>query len=249
MRFYKISRTVPCAHLDSEILSFAVEVFRMPASVEGCLVEAGCFKGGSTAKFSIVAKLAGRPLVAFDSFEGIPDNDEDHGRTLYGGSAAFRKGDYCGGLEEVTENVRRYGEIAGCRFIKGYFESTMPGFHESVAATYLDVDLASSTKICLKYLWPLLPPGAIVFSQDGQLPLVLDVLRDTEFWRTELETNPPELIKRESQKLIWFRKPAAVAEAYGLGRQHRVEQAVFREHSLQPDTEPRVTAPPDEEML
>src|SRR5690606_19018518 len=42
----------------------------------GVLVEAGCFKGGSTAKLSLLAELAGRELVVFDSFEGLPDNDE-----------------------------------------------------------------------------------------------------------------------------------------------------------------------------
>lgn len=45
------------------------------------------------------------------------------------------------------------------RFIKGWFEDTMPVFNERIIAAYIDVDLASSTKTCLKYLYPLLVPG------------------------------------------------------------------------------------------
>ncbi|HLT27990.1 MAG TPA: TylF/MycF/NovP-related O-methyltransferase, partial [Zeimonas sp.] len=58
------------------------------------LVEAGCFKGGSTAKLSLLAELAGRELVVFDSFEGLPDNDESGQVTIQGEVSDFRKGRY-----------------------------------------------------------------------------------------------------------------------------------------------------------
>jgi O-methyltransferase len=150
-RFYHISRKVECQHLESEILSFACEVFKLPTTVVGSLVEAGCFKGGSSAKLSIVAALSHRRLVICDSFEGIPENCEDHGTTLFGGGAVFRAGDYRGDLDEVKGNVRDYGEIDVCSFVKGYFENTLTDFREPVAAAYLDVDLASSTRTCLRY--------------------------------------------------------------------------------------------------
>jgi len=209
-RFYHISRKVNCQHLESEILSFACEVFKLPATVAGCLVEAGCFKGGSSAKLSIVATLSHRKLVVCDSFEGIPENCEDHGTTLFGGGAVFRAGDYRGDLDEVRENVRNYGQIAVCSFVRGYFENTLTAFHEPVAAAYIDVDLASSTRTCLKYLWPLLAPGGVMFSHDGHLPLVLDVFRDKAFWQRELGCSPPEVIGMGQNKLVWFRKPVTL---------------------------------------
>ena len=199
---YKVSRHVECAHAEWEILSFVHAFLTLPASVPGVLVEAGCFKGGSTAKFSLFARAAGRELVVFDSFAGIPDNNEDHGINIHGGYASFGKGDYCGELEEVRENVRRYGDLGVCRYIKGYFNDSMPHFHEQVAAAYLDVDLASSTRTCLKYLWPLLPPGGVVFSQDGHLPLVLEVFEDREFWETELGTPPPERVFSDTTRKL-----------------------------------------------
>ncbi|MGA8028867.1 MAG: TylF/MycF/NovP-related O-methyltransferase [Bryobacteraceae bacterium] len=209
LRFYRVSRSVECAHSESQIIHFSRAVLGLPKTVKGCLVEAGCFKGGTSAKFSILAKAANRELVTFDSFEGIPDNQEDHGQNIFGGEVGFLKGDYRGDFREVTENVRRYGEIQACRFVKGFFEDTMPSFHQPVAAAYLDVDLASSTRDCLRYLWPLLSPGGVVFSQDGHLPLVLEVFKDVKFWRDELGCMPPQVEGMGQQQLVWFSKPAS----------------------------------------
>lgn len=205
-RMYRVSRNVECAHNEVEILSFARAIVTMPPSVPGVIVEAGCFKGGSTAKFSLFARAVGREMVVFDSFAGIPDNSENH-FNIHGGTARFDKGDYCGQLEEVRENVRRYGDVSVCRFVKGYFEDSMPTFREPVAGAYLDVDLISSTKTCLKYLWPLLTPGGVIYSQDGHLHGVLDVFREGAFWNEELGCPPPDVVGAGRDKVVWFRKP------------------------------------------
>jgi O-methyltransferase len=57
----------------------------------GVVVEPGCYKGSSTAKFSLIARKAGRDLVVFDSFQGIPDNAEPHEKDMYG-NRQFRGG-------------------------------------------------------------------------------------------------------------------------------------------------------------
>jgi O-methyltransferase len=206
LRFYRISLNVHCEHAEAELFLIASATLKLPPAVAGCIVEAGCFKGGSTAKLSTLARIAGRKLVTFDSFEGIPENTEHHGKNIWGGLVAFGKGDYMGELREVQENVRRFGDIECCRFIKGFFEDTLPHFDEPVAAAYIDVDLASSTRSCLKYLWPLLTPGGIIFSQDGHLPLVLKVLADTDFWNKELGCVSPEVVGMGKQQLVWFVK-------------------------------------------
>ncbi len=41
----------------------------------------------------------------------------------------------------------------------------LPTFKEKVAAVYIDVDLASSTRTCLNHLYPLLERGGVCFSQ------------------------------------------------------------------------------------
>ncbi|HWS54067.1 MAG TPA: TylF/MycF/NovP-related O-methyltransferase [Pyrinomonadaceae bacterium] len=205
----RTTMAVDCAHTQEEMLSFIETVLGLPAGVEGCVVEAGCCKGGSTAKFSLAARLAGRRLFVFDSFEGLPDNEEAHGTTILGETPDFSRGRYAGTLEEVRRNVREHGAPEVCEFVKGWFDETMPGFGERVAAVYLDVDLVASTRTCLKHLYPLLSPGGYVYSQDGHLPLVIELLRDERFWEGEVGCARPRFEGLGERKLVWARKPAA----------------------------------------
>lgn len=197
----------PSPHLQREILAYIETILTMPRGGRGVVVEAGCFKGSSTAKFSRAAAHAGRTLVVFDSFEGIPENDEAHDKNIFGFEAKFGRGDYAGGLEEVKSTVRKFGRIDACRFVKGWFDDTMPGFTEPVAAAYIDVDLASSTRTCLKFLFPLLEPGGVIYSQDGHLPLVIEVLEDDAFWRDEVGVPRPEMVGLRTNKLVKIVKP------------------------------------------
>lgn len=199
---YVISFRVWCAHSQEEILEVTAAILAMPRGVEGVVVEAGCYKGGSTAKLSLAAKLAQRRLIAFDSFEGLPDNEEQHQRSLTGEVADFRAGVYRGGLEEVRYNVAKYGDIDCCTFVKGWFSDTMPGFSEPVVAAFIDVDLVSSTRDCMKHLYPRLQPGAAIFSQDGHLPLVIKALDDRDFWEHEVGFPKPRMIGLGSEKLV-----------------------------------------------
>ena len=205
-QLYRITYNVPCGHVQSEMIAPIKAMLAVPAERQGVVVEAGCFKGGGTAKLSVAVRCAGRELVVFDSFEGIPDNAEPHEKNIWGGRVRFLKGDYCGALEEVTSNVRKYGDLSVCRFVKGLFHDTMPHFSQPVIIAYLDVDLASSTRTCLKHLWPLLVPGGILFSQDGHLPLVLKVFDDDDFWKRELKTSKPRIHGFGTSELIWCRK-------------------------------------------
>jgi O-methyltransferase len=209
-RITRVSRSIPCAHEETEILSFNYAVLALPEAVEGCVVECGAFKGGSTAKFSLVAELVGRRLCVFDSFEGLPDNDENHVRSILGHSIEnwFDPGGFNCSLDEVKSTVTKYGAIDVCTFVQGYYEDTMPGFREPVAAVYIDVDLASSTKTCLKHLWPLLSPGGVIMSQDGDFPLVIEAYDDDEFWETEVGCPKPVIDGLGTRKIITITKPA-----------------------------------------
>jgi O-methyltransferase len=210
-RMFAISWLIPCPHLQQEM--FAVMQAALTNSAEGVIVEAGSFKGGSTAKLSLVAKLAGRRLIVFDSFEGLPDHDERHGKTIFGERTDFAPRSYCGALEEVTENIRRFGQLSVCEFRKGWFEDTMPLFREPIAAAYIDVDLVSSTRTCLKHLYPLLVPGGAIFSQDGHLPLVTAAIGDTKFWETEIGYRMPPIEGLGTRKLLKIEKPFDSADS------------------------------------
>ncbi len=203
IRCLYISLRLESPHSQQEILAFTRMMLLAPP---GVIVEAGCFKGSSTAKFSLIAKRLNRTLVVFDSFQGIPENREDHKRDFSGNPICFAGGSYAGTIEEVVTNVDRYGHVDACRFVRGWFVDTMPTFKEPIAAAYLDVDLVSSTQTCLKYLYPLIMPGGFLTSQDGHLPLVVNVLLE---WQKE---NNVTFTGLGVQKLVWFCKPRNKAE-------------------------------------
>lgn len=196
---------INCPHTESEIFAFIETILSLPAGAPGVLVEAGCFKGGSTAKFSLAANICRRPLVVFDSFQGIPQHSEPASVNIFGRAADFPPGSWAGSLQEVRANVTRYGCIDACRFVPGWFEDTLPLFREPVAAAYLDVDLVSSTTTCLKYLWPLLQENGVVFSQDGHLPAVIEALSNESFWR-DLGAEMPQIEGLGHRKLLRIQK-------------------------------------------
>lgn len=202
-----VHRSVRSAHTHGEMVTLYESALSIPRNVEGCIVEAGCFKGGSTAKLSLVARACGRQLVVLDSFAGIPENSEAHGTTVTGEKADFAKGLYCGELEEVRENVRRFGAIDVCEFVPGWFEETMPGLTEPVAMAFVDVDLASSTRTCLRYLYPLLVPGGTIFSHEGHLPLCIAAMSDDRFWSEVIGFRRPDMPDLGTRKLVRITKP------------------------------------------
>jgi O-methyltransferase len=209
-RMRGITANVPCPHNESHVLQFIVELLKLPPETEGVVIEAGCFRGGSTAKLSIAASRAGRDLVVFDSFQGLPANNEQHDKSILGHSIDgwFSQGEFAGRLDEVRGNVRRFGHPELCRFVPGWFEDTMSTFNEPIAAAYIDVDLASSTRTCLKQLYPLLSPGGFLLSQDGDFPLVIDVLKDHRFWESEVGSSMPPMTGVGTSKMVMIRKPA-----------------------------------------
>lgn len=211
-RLYRISSHVDCPHDESQILEFLAAVLTLPETVEGCIVEAGCYKGGSAAKFSLVARTLHRELVLFDSFAGLPEVSDANGRSIFGRKVAFAGGDWRGTLAEVQENVTRFGDPEPCRYVSGWFEETLPQFHEPVAAVFLDVDLASSTRTCLKHLYPLLSPGGCLFSHDGHLLPVVEVYADRSFWEREVGCPRPEIQGLGTEAFLRIVKEASSRE-------------------------------------
>jgi O-methyltransferase len=205
-RLAAIHANVRCAHSQIEMARIVSAILNAPASRPGVVLEAGCFKGGSTAKLSIAAALAGRRLLVFDSFEGLPDHAEPHKRTLTGERIGFVRGLYAGAEEEVRANVSRFGDIGVCEFIKGWFSETMPRLTEAIAVAFIDVDLADSTRTCLRYIYPRLAPGGVLFSHDGNLPLCIEVFKDEEMWN-EIGGPRPTIAGLGQDKLLVVTKP------------------------------------------
>lgn len=198
--FERTTNAVRGYHTLGEILRMCNEVLVRPGAV---VVEAGCGKGSSTAKLSLAVRAAGGHLHVFDSFRGLPPNDEVH-TNLDGRTVRFRPGAFRGRLRAVQRTVERFGAIEVCTFHKGWFADTMPGFDERVDVAVFDVDLIASTRECLVYILPRLAPDGIAFSQDGHLRATAELVDDDEFWRSSVGIRAPMVRGLGINKLLEF---------------------------------------------
>ena len=65
----------------------------------------------------------------------------------------------------------------------------------------------------LKYLYPLLaPPRGCLYSQEGHLPIVIDVFRRESFLQREVGCSRPHAEGIGIRKLLWATKPAQARE-------------------------------------
>ena len=158
-RFAENTQRIPTASHWLEHLAIATEILRLPPSVDGVVLEFGCFKGGSTANLSLACQLASRRLVVCDSFAGLPQPDADESTPdllfpVQRTKKSYAQGQYAGSLDEVRHNVAQHGCLEVCDFVPGYFQETLPRFNARVATAFIDVDLRSSLECCLAWLWP-----------------------------------------------------------------------------------------------
>lgn len=191
-RLIRIHLSLQCAHSPMELLTIVEDILNVPPSVEGVVVECGCYLGGSTAKLSLAAELSHRQLIVCDSFQGLPQTstadelpDVD----------PFRPGDFAVRLDLVRENVRRWGRLSVVEFIPGWFQDTLPRLNgQRIACAFLDVDLQGSIRTCIEHLWNGVQPGCRVFVHDADRPPVVAPFEDVAWWQRQFNTPPPRFV-------------------------------------------------------
>lgn len=195
-RFEEIDRNVISGTSSTDGLFLAEMLLNMQS--EGCIVECGCFKGASSSKLSIIAKSVDKKLKIFDSFEGLPESDsynikDHHCRRGAGWTTEWTAGRYEGKMEEVKENIKRYGEIECCEFTKGWFRDTLidSNLPDKISLAFVDVDVASSAKDCITGLWPKIDNMGIFVTHDTAYIKVLKEFYNPELWNTRFKSFPP----------------------------------------------------------
>jgi O-methyltransferase len=219
-RFAQIHVAVPCAHSPLQFALIADHLLSLP--VAGDIVQCGAFKGGSTAKLSVLAKLTGRKLYVCDSFEGLPDTADSRQRYVSFGDQPdyiFGAGEYAGSLDEVRANVAKAGEIDVCTFVKGWFQDSLPTLDVRPAFVFTDVDYVASARDCLRWLWPRLAPGGVWFTHEAMFLTYIEGIMDPDWWTETLREAPPVLVgggaglSAAAPSIAYFRKKAAPSEA------------------------------------
>ncbi|MEI6563096.1 MAG: TylF/MycF/NovP-related O-methyltransferase [bacterium] len=197
VRFLRIDWCVLHGHTPFQCAAVCRALAERPAIPGEAMVEAGCWQGGSSAKWSILCKTLGYTLAVYDSFEGVEGSRPPEGEYDFSGEYAADEHVFCA-------NIRKYGEAEVCRTYRGWFSDTMAPDKISfkVRTAYIDCDTAKGTKEALAGLAPVLTGRASVFSQDCHIPSVLRLLVDPATWR-DLGLAVP-IMTRIDRRLVRF---------------------------------------------
>ena len=185
----------PCFTLLDQHMVMVNEILNLPSSIEGDVVECGCFNGGSTIPLSIACALTGRKLYVCDSFDGLPEFTDCDDQTIYNGEGLpfdWGAGEYSSSLEATKKNVKTFGEIDVCHFVKGYFSETLESLPtDKIAMIFEDADMPSSVLDCITHLWPKLQNGCKFFSHEPGVVGVAGLFYDRIWWEETFGSRPP----------------------------------------------------------
>lgn len=205
-RCLRVDWNVPHGHRPREMAAILRALGDRKARPGEVLLEAGCWKGGSSAKFSVMCKMLGYRLAVYDSFEGV--------ETMTAEEKAFGGTDFSGAYaateDLVRDHIRRFGEIDVCSLHKGWFESTLASVPVPVRVAYIDCDLAKGTMEVLQGVMAALVDDGAVFSQDCHILPVQVLITSPETW-TRLGVDPPAItmIGEQLAQLTWTRTASA----------------------------------------
>jgi len=181
-KFVRIDWEIEHSHKPDEIIEVIKFIAKRPAYKNEIILEAGCWKGGSSAKLSIACEFFGYKLYVFDSFEGVEPVQQD---------GYDYSGTYVATEEEVKKNLLSYGVEEVCVLHKGWFYETIKQSMDSPIRTVLiDCDLAKGTEEVLESVLPWLVNDGAIFTQDYHISSVKELLADSTTWE-KLKVSQP----------------------------------------------------------
>jgi O-methyltransferase len=190
------------------------------ANVPGDFVECGVAYGTQIAAMALANQTlaGGRKVHLFDSFEGIPqpgpmDGGDiraclDQGKRV-GPGLLVSTGIASCSAEDVQGHMAGWGiQPEQLIYHEGWFQDTLPTdisqlFESGIALLRLDGDLYESTKVCLRYLSPLVHKGGYVIIDDYQL---VGCRRAVFDYLLSLRHQPDIKIVEDGDGAVWYRK-------------------------------------------
>lgn len=186
-RFLRVDWHVLHGHRPCEIASVCTALAERSAQAGEIMLEAGSWKGGSSAKFSIICKMLGYKLHIYDSFEGVEELSPEMKEKSYDFS-----GEYAASERLVHHNLMQYGEIGVCSTHKGWFAETLAVSRvpDPIRVVYIDCDSAKGVSEVLLGAVPSLVHDGWLFEQDLHIRPVQDLLYDPATWKQFDRGNP-----------------------------------------------------------
>ncbi len=149
-------------------------LYRQILCIQGIAVEFGCRWGQNTSLFSTLRGIYEpfnrlRRVVAFDTFEGLPNiGPQDGGRLspgMYGVTAEYER--YLHRVMELQEQESPLSHLRKFELVKGDVTRTLPAYlgrhpETIVALAYFDLDLYEPTLACLAAIRDRLTIGSVL---------------------------------------------------------------------------------------
>jgi O-methyltransferase len=189
-KFLRIDWFVLHGSKPAEVVPVMIDLMARRGAPREAFVEAGCWNGGSTAKFSLVCKLYGYELHVFDSFQGVEE---------WGFAYAAQEAD-------VRANLATYGALDVCSLHPGWFRDTLWNrpVPFPVRMVYLDCDVPQGSIEVLSGILPSLVADGVVYTQDYRIKDVRRVIDDAETW-SKLGVGLPRIepLIRNLARITW----------------------------------------------
>lgn len=129
--------------------------------IDGDMAEAGVYLGGTAAVMLTASPR--KALHLFDTFCGLPSDENQ-----------FERGEYAGSAEQVRANLATWSDRITLH--PGLFPASAAGLESlRFSFVHLDLDLYESTLAALDWFWPRLSSCGILLSHD--YPLSAGVVR------------------------------------------------------------------------
>lgn len=172
---------MPTDHLTMILMELASVVER---EVTGAVVEMGCAGGRTTLKMAALLRILGegegRPIHAYDSFQGFPPlSPEDLPGDLEGSDSNFR-------YTDMLELFSQWGDSLPPPVVHyGFFNENDVNHPSQIAFSLIDCDVGESVRTALKIIWPRLAPGGTVIIHDYANPRWPGVEKACNEWFSE----------------------------------------------------------------
>lgn len=194
--FADVSTKIDCLHCPADPLHMADDALRNQ-SLDGPIVEFGCFQGGMSCKLSKVASILGRKMMIFDSFAGLRENDTyETFPTIPQMLGTFRKGQFACGRDVVEENLRLHGAHEVCELIEGPIEQTIQQAEIEPSLVFIDVDIVSTALCVIKKMWPRIQNRKL-FTHEACIKGYMEQVCDKNWWWLFFRTEVPRLGSEE----------------------------------------------------
>jgi hypothetical protein len=133
----------------------------MSEGVQGDFAELGVWRGNTAAVLSHYARLDGRTVHLFDTFEGFDPAD------IKGVDAGARTQEFGNTSMETVRQIIGPGWSA-CRVAAGHFPQSLAALHEvrQYAVVSIDCDLYEPMKAGLEFFYPRMPLGGTLLLHD-----------------------------------------------------------------------------------